>query len=288
MKRVRWSGISSALTALSATAALAAGLLASPLGLSAQESTPEAASASTIPPIVWQLAEFDDGAGNVTPVENSSRYTIQFAPSGFAAIGADCNRGMTSWELDEGALTFNEIATTLALCPEDSLSDRFLGDLNQTTTASIDQSGASDQLVLGLENGGSLRFDASLVGVLWQWEQFQGGDDTIVAPEDPSHYALEFQADGSVSGQIDCNRGMGSYTIGDDGVSFTILLATTRMACPEGSLDADFLRFVTESTSFVIRDGKLSLALPMDGGITTFAPVFDDPFVDDATPESGA
>lgn len=281
--KTRRTAFGSTLTAFAIIAALAAGLVALPLALGAQEASPEAESAA-IAPIVWQLISFDDGAGTVTPVEEPARYTVQFSPGGNIFIGADCNRGVSSFELgEEGTLSIGEIATTLALCPEDSLSDQFLAALDQVASATIDQSGSSDQLVLGLGSGGELRFDPSLIGVVWEWQQFQGGDDSVIAPDDPSKYALEFQADGTVTGQVDCNRGMGSYEIGDDGTTIAILLATTRMMCPEGSLDADFLRFVSESTSFVIRDGNFSLSLPMDGGITTFSPVFDDPFAESET-----
>lgn len=281
MQEVRNLIASPVIRAFAALSALALGLIALPLALGAQEATPE--SQDGIPPIVWQLTTIDDGAGGTTTVEDPGSYTIQFLPDGRVGIGADCNQGVADFVIDGNSVTFGEMATTLALCPPESLSDQYLAHLQNVATFAIDQSQASDQLVLELADGGSLVFAPSLIGVTWQWQQFQGGDGTTIAPDDPSKFALEFQKDGTVFGQVDCNRASGTYTA--DGVSIEILLATTRMFCGEGSLDTDFGRFVSESNTYVIRDGNLSLALPMDGGITTFAPHIDDPF---ASPEAGA
>jgi len=266
--------------------AIAASIVAMPFTATAQDGTPEAVE--SIPPLVWELTAIESGA-DAPPIIDPSRYTIQFLPSGRVAIGADCNRGVSTYELSGSNVTFDVIATTLALCEPGSRSDEYLAALAEVNSVSIDQSQASDQLLLGLASGGTLRFSPSLVGVIWQWDSFQGGDGAVIAPDDPAKYALEFLPDGTVSGQIDCNRAFGSYTV--DGSSIALVLATTRMYCGDGSLDADFGRFMAESTSFVIRNGQFSLALPMDGGITTFTAIYEDPFgADDAgaTPEAGA
>ncbi len=287
MKGTMKALVASAIAALTVTAAVAASVAVTPLAGAAQEATPEAVD--TLPPLVWELTSIETKTDS-SPILEPSRYTIQFLPSGRVAIGADCNRGVSTFEISGSELSLGEIATTLALCTGESRSDEYLAALGEVNSFSIDRSQASDQLLLGLESGGALRFSPSLVGVIWQWESFQGGDGAIIAPDNSTTFALEFQADGSVTGQIDCNRAMGSYTV--DGSTIAILLATTRMFCGEGSLDADFVRIVGESTSFVIRDGKFSIALPMDGGIATFDAVYDDPFgtTDEsgATPEAGA
>jgi heat shock protein HslJ len=271
---------------LCAAVALAATIALLPLAAIAQESTPE--TVVSIPPMVWELTAIET-VGDSPPILDPTRYTIQFLPSGRVAVGADCNRGVSTYELNGSDLSFDVIATTLALCAPESRSDEYLAALAEVTSFSIDQSEASDQLLLGLESGGTLRFSPSLVGVIWQWESFQGGDGAVIAPDDPSKFALEFQPDGTVSGQIDCNRAFGSYT--EDGSTISLVLATTRMYCGDGSLDADFGRFLAESTTFVIRDGRFSMALPMDGGITTFTAVYDDSFGAEeagASPEAGA
>ncbi|CAN5679042.1 hypothetical protein BH23CHL5_BH23CHL5_12030 [soil metagenome] len=239
----------------------------------AQDGTPEPTSA--IPPIEWHLVEFIDTVAGSTAVDEPARYTIQFLEDGTVALRADCNRGFGDYTIDGSGLTFGPVATIRVLCAEDSLSDRYLEELSQVTSFVIDQSGASDALALSfMADGGMLRFEPALTGVVWEWQVFEGGDGSVVSPDDPTWYSLEFTSDGSVFGQVDCNRGVGSYTV--DGAGIEIVLATTKMLCPEGSLDAEFIRYVTESNSFVIRDGQLSLAPPMDAGIATFSPVIPE------------
>jgi heat shock protein HslJ len=280
MKRILGSSIFAALAAIGA---LAAGLVAVPLALAAQEATP-APVPPEIGPILWQLRAIENPDGSTTPVDTPARYTVQFLPDGRVAIGADCNRGAGDYTISGSELSFGAIATTRAFCPEGSLSDQFLQALDQVASYSIDQSQATDQLVLGLEEGGALWFSPALTGVVWQWEQFEGGDGAVVAPDVPSRYALQFNDDGSINGTIDCNVAGGSYE--SDGASISIVMLSTLIFCGEESLDAEFNRFVTESTSFVIRDGKLHLALPMDGGITSFTAHFPAPAAN-GTPEAG-
>lgn len=81
----------------------------------------------------------------------------------------------------------------------------------------------------------------SLTGETWYWQESIRSDDSRTRPQDSTRYTLMFLADGRLQAQVDCNRGMGTYTTGP-GNRLTIgLLATTRMACPPGSLDSRFL-----------------------------------------------
>jgi heat shock protein HslJ len=259
-----------------------AAIAAPVLSAAAQDATPEPAGA--IGPIVWQLTEFLDNAGGPTPVDDLMKYTLQLGPDGLAFMKADCNQGNASYTISGNGIEFGQGTTTLALCGPESLSDRFLQELTFVRSFVIDQSGATDQLVLSLmADGGSLRFSPALTGVVWEWETFEGGDGAVVAPEDSSRYTLQFHSDGTVTGQVDCNRGTGSFEADAAGIS--IMLATTRIACPEGSLDAEFNRYISEANTYVIRDGKLALALPADSGIATFNPVYVEPGAE-GTPEA--
>jgi heat shock protein HslJ len=246
---------------------LGIGITALPDGAGAQAATP--APGGALPPIVWELVEIQQDAGEPTAVVDPTRYTVQFLPDGLLAIRADCNSGSADYRLEGSRIELGPVATTLALCPPESLSDAFLQTLDDVTSYAIEVSGASDALKLSAD-GGHLRFQPGLTDVVWQWSEFVGGDGAVVAPEDASRYTLEFMRDGSVVAQVDCNRGRGVFAA--DSASISIELATTRMACPEGSLDTEFLRYVTESNTFVVRDGNLSLALPVDSGVATFMP----------------
>ena len=54
-----------------------------------------------------------------------------------------------------------------------------------------------------------------------------------------------------------------------------MMLATTRVFCGEASQDTAYSLNLAQATSFVIRDGQLALALPMDAGIIFFDPIVE-------------
>ena len=61
--------------------------------------------------------------------DDPARYTLELAGDGRAAVRADCNRGSGTYTLDGRSLSFGPLATTRALCPPGSISDRYLAQL---------------------------------------------------------------------------------------------------------------------------------------------------------------
>lgn len=112
-----------------------------------------------------------------------------------------------------------------------------------------------------------------LAGTSWQLVRFEGGDDTILTPDDRSKYTLAFNPDGSLVARIDCNRGRGTWR--SNGPNHVELgpLALTRAMCPPGSLHDHLVRQWEYIRSYVIRDGHLFLALMADGGIYELEPI---------------
>jgi len=113
----------------------------------------------------------------------------------------------------------------------------------------------------------------ALAGTSWQLVRFQGGDDTVVTPDDGSKYTLAFGGDGMVSARIDCNRGRGTWT--SKGPSQLELgpLALTRAFCGEKSMHDRIVKHWSGIRSYVVKDRHLFLSLVADGGIYEFAPV---------------
>jgi heat shock protein HslJ len=236
----------------------------------------------SIPPLVWELITFEDPLRGADQVDDPSRYTIQLLPDGTLFLQADCNTGSGSYSIGGSSIEFSEFVTTLILCPEDSQDARFLEELSHVTSYVIDREDLNDELVLALmADGGFLRFAPALTGVVWEWQQFEGGDGSLVVPDNPSAYTIQFFEDGSVQVDSDCNAGSGSYTTENGSLSMTI--AFTEAYCGDDSFDQEFTRYLSEAVSFVIQDGKLALSLPVDAGIATFAPVVEP--LTDATPE---
>ncbi len=113
-----------------------------------------------------------------------------------------------------------------------------------------------------------------IAGTSWQLVRFQGGDDTVLTPDDRTKYTLAFDPAGNgVAMRIDCNRGRGTWTAaGASGLQFGPM-ALTRAMCPQGSMHDQIVKQWGNIRSFVLRDGRLFLSLMADGGIYEFEPM---------------
>jgi len=114
---------------------------------------------------------------------------------------------------------------------------------------------------------------ADLGGTSWQLVKFQGSDDRTPTPDDKTKYTITFQADGTVSARIDCNRGRGAWKSPAPNQLQFGQLALTRAMCPPGSLHDRIVKDWELVRSYTIKDGHLFLALIADGGIYEFEPV---------------
>jgi heat shock protein HslJ len=104
--------------------------------------------------ITWELQEVTGFDGAVIIVAEPERYTLEFDDGGRIFAGLDCNRGMGSYELDGNELELSGIASTLALCPPDSLYDLYVARLNDVASFEL----AASQLTLVTKEGAQLKF----------------------------------------------------------------------------------------------------------------------------------
>jgi heat shock protein HslJ len=244
------------------------------------QATPTPPNEAEIPPVVWEMVAFTEADADPVEVEEPERYTVQFLPEGELAVRADCNSGGGTFTATDGTLELSPIRITLIACPTDSHADQFLIILGAATTFEFDD---EDLLILSGPVG-TLSLRPSLTAVVWEWREFRGGDDSVVAPDDPSRYTVEFLEDGTLAVGADCNRATGTYTV--DGPSLELnAAAMTRAMCPPESLSDRFVRDLGDVRSHVFRDGNLYLALMADAGIMEFAA--QAPESPEATPTSG-
>lgn len=110
----------------------------------------------------------------------------------------------------------------------------------------------------------------TILNKTWQWEATITPVEKVDVPE-PERYTILLSADGKAQVRFDCNRGGGEYKIADGKISFGPL-RSTRMACPEDSLDARFMQDLQRVASFFVQDGLLYLELPYDSGTMKFRP----------------
>jgi para-nitrobenzyl esterase len=112
-----------------------------------------------------------------------------------------------------------------------------------------------------------------LAGTSWQLDSIEYMDDTTITPDDRSKYTLKFDDAGMAVMKADCNNLRGGYTFTEpSGLKFGDLMSTRAM-CPPGSLYDRVVKDMPFVRSFVIKDGRLHLALMADGGIYNYSPM---------------
>lgn len=119
----------------------------------------------------------------------------------------------------------------------------------------------------------------SLAGTKWRLVHFQSSDDSIgtIIPPNVGNYTLEFMPDGKLAMQLDCNRGTATWQEADrtaTGATLTISPgAMTRAMCQPGAIDTRLARDLGFVVSYTMADGKMHMALKMDGGFYVWEPL---------------
>jgi para-nitrobenzyl esterase len=113
----------------------------------------------------------------------------------------------------------------------------------------------------------------TLANTSWQLVKFQGGDGKVLTPDERAKYTIAFAADGVVSVRFDCNRGRGGWK--SEGKNQLELgpMALTRAMCPPGSLHDHLVKQWPYVRSYMLKGGRLYLALMADGGVYEFEPL---------------
>ncbi|MCC6194541.1 MAG: META domain-containing protein [Burkholderiales bacterium] len=102
----------------------------------------------------------------------------------------------------------------------------------------------------------------------WQWQRSQLADGRTVVAAAPERYTLRFEGGGRVLVRADCNRGSGAYEVNGNAMKLAPI-ALTRMGCPDGTQDGEFVRQIAKVASYDIAGGELVLTLA-DGGTMRF------------------
>jgi para-nitrobenzyl esterase len=131
-------------------------------------------------------------------------------------------------------------------------------------------------LILALLPHSTLAGEAAsseLIGSSWKLVKIAYSDDTIYKPDDQTKYTLTFQDEEQVAVRIDCNRGYGRWNSSAPGQLEFGPMTITQTMCPPGSLYGLVVHDLPNFRSYVLKDGKLFLALMADGGIYEFEPL---------------
>ena len=75
----------------------------------------------------WQRTAYNNDTRTEPP--DSSHYTILLMPEGHLSVRLDCNTGGGRYTLDGSSVTLDVTHSTMAACPPDSLTQKFMKDL---------------------------------------------------------------------------------------------------------------------------------------------------------------
>jgi heat shock protein HslJ len=232
-----------------------------------------AAAESEIVGVVWKWVKFLGSDDTTIVVDDPDKYTLELLPDGQVRIQADCNSASGTYTLDgAGGLTLELGPTTLAECEPGPLYDEYLEMLGWVRTYVLE----GGQLFLNLmADGGDMVFDRTgptaaagpdVVGVVWRWVKFLGGDGETIIVDDPDKYTLELLPDGQVHIRADCNSASGTYTL-DGAGGLTLELGPTTLAeCEPGSLYDEYLDLLGWVRTYVLAGDQLVLNMMADGG----------------------
>lgn len=144
---------------VAATVAAAAGKVGGTMGAEAGKAagTVQAQLNERLVARLWQWVETTDAATGTIKPGDSSAYTVTFVPGGAVAVKADCKLASGTFTADETAMKFDVKVSTTDACPEGSLADKFIEQLGQVESWTVD----GKNLTLGLaNNGGAMHFAA--------------------------------------------------------------------------------------------------------------------------------
>ena len=230
------------------------------------------AEAAGIEGIHWYLTEV--GGSPVSPMADDKQPHIMLDPAEKKVTGfSGCNNFFGGYELDGFSLKFGPVGSTRMACPdlETGLETSVFESLEKTRKWKK----ADDELLLLDGDEVLARFSREkymgITGPVWQWTQTLYNDDRTVVPADPENYTVQFQEDGTMTVKADCNvkGGTVSITRGEKSISIEIT-QSTMAACPEGSLEDEFVKGLSAAAIYFIQNGDLYIDLKYDSGTMRF------------------
>lgn len=229
---------------------------------------------------VWELQQIQFNDDTLLVAEPPSNYTIEFTDAGEVFVQADCNRAAGAFTLEDGMIAITLGPTTLAACPEGSIDTEFIRSLN---SANILFFQGNDLFIDLAFDSGTMQFspapDMELTGQVWEMQEILFNDDSRVVPDDPANYTVQFLDDGTLLVQADCNQGRGSFTATADRSLEISPIATTMMACPEGSVGNDFVQALSDGAIYFFQDGQLFIDIRFGSGTMRLAPATNPPLL---------
>ena len=277
------------MTTVNGTMTLVAGQAAASSG--AQPPSTSGPAASLEGP-TWNWIKTEYSNGSVTTAPDPTKYTLMFdqAAKRFIFV-ADCNNGSGSYTLDGSNLTMHVEGMTRAICPPPS--DEYVKMLDQVASYKIEGSTLYlalkvDAGIMTFTTGGAQPAPSTSSGGtttpttqtgsnvqrlttgVWKWQQSADNSGQTWNSPNPANYTVQFNPDGTVAAQVDCNRSNGTYQADETNLTIT-LGPTTLMACPPPTLDNIFRLQLSQVSSYFFDGNDLILLWKMDSGSMKFS-----------------
>jgi heat shock protein HslJ len=141
-------------------------------------------------------------------------------------------------------------------CPTVETEKRFAVEGNRLVPAAEKSSGSEPEIT----------------DTIWKWVQTLYNDDRKAVPANPQNYTVEFREDGTISVKADCNMKGGIWSVSAEEKLLSIEIThSTMAACPEGSLEDEFVRGLSGAAIYFMKDGDLYIDLKYDSGTMRFS-----------------
>ena len=105
---------------------------------------------------------------------------------------------------------------------------------------------------------------------VWHWIGSTTANGALIV-SDPARYSIEFTDDTTMLVQADCNRGRASYALESTRQFTPGPVGLTKMGCPPGSQDREFLAQLATARALDPRDEWLQVELAESSGTMHFA-----------------
>ena len=92
----------------------------------------------------------------------------------------------------------------------------------------------------------------------WKLQWIDRPGTGVVRAQDSDRFTLDFDGQGHVSVQADCNRCTGSYSLGVNQVTVSAM-ACTRAFCPTAPFDTDYVGVLSGDSADVVSGATLEL-----------------------------
>jgi heat shock protein HslJ len=226
----------------------------------------------------WRLLAYRGSSSGLTRALEGAAVTAFFDGRGGLTGSAGCNTYQADYSASKDSLTIQKLSSTNKNCDSPAgvmeQEQQYLAGLPSVATFTVAgptlQLFTHDGAILAIYQATPPSTELPLVNTSWYLQDFKTDKGVLVAVSNPRDYTLAFAPDGHLTIRADCNSGTGSYTVDGGNISIKVL-EMTQATCSGNSLSGQFLRALTEATTYQQTNDTLTLNVPPKGELRLLA-----------------